>query len=369
MNKIIVDGNSFPGWVIIDTDLDISILDLIIEYPLVKDFYNDFKYIVNQKYIQEKELLNFSREPKKIEIIKIYKHKWRNVLFMPKATFFTIGSVLVSLLTSFYKLEVDFRYSFFNRIEPLKFKEDKQLRPFQQKIIDTVLNTKQVDVTIRYLKSLWNTWEDIFYPSVLKLNYEQIRREIIKNFPIFNEKVFGWFVISPARSGKTVTMAYLANQLWLRTLIIVDLWIIFKQFQEVYDNFFYTQKWDVLFYKWEKSFKWWILKNKVWVAMIQTLYNLTTTPKWKDILKKELSQYDLVIVDEAHSSATRQFIQTFEHLNFKQIFGFTATKYRKDGNIELLDRYIWPTLVKVSQNEVKSLVKDIIIYPYVINHW
>ena len=64
--------------------------------------------------------------------------------------------------------------------------------------------------------------------------------------------------------------------------------------------------------------------------MIQTLARLFDhkDPKKIDIIKNELANYDLVLVDEAHTVATETFMTALSGLSFSKIYGFTATKMR-----------------------------------------
>ncbi len=326
--------------------------------------WNNLISIPNKKYYQDIDRQWFSTEKKVFELIKVINSK----IWIPKSNFHYVWSVYFSLLAEEYWYNLEIQWKEDNKIEPYNYIWDVNLMPLkehQEKLLNDVENTTQNNLTSDFFSS------EISPKVDLSLDKSKILELLNKYFPEYNENVYWAFIIAPPRSWKTVTMLELARRSWLRTLIIVDKTMIFEQFRtNAIPNFFDVDiKKEVKFYKWIKSFRGWekIWNTKLWVAMINTLYSVVSekNPEKLAIVKDELSKYDLVVVDEAHSASAPQFIKVFEALNFKKIFWFTATRQRKDWNIGLLDRYIWTIATQIYSKDVGSLVLPIEIYPYV----
>jgi hypothetical protein len=332
--------------------------------------WDKIEKIDNMKYYMDINIkVNwYSTEKKEIKLVKEIRGK----IWMPKVNFYYLWSVYLSLLAEKFKLDIKLEWNENNKINEFSFIWGEKwffLRKHQLKILESLEKTRQIDETLNYFFELFS--DSLFFDK------NKIRLLLEKYFPDFKNNLYCWFIISPPRSWKTITMLELARRLKSRALIIVDLSIIFNQFKENIPKFFdldITK--EVKFYQWWKSFKKWNINDvKLWIAMIDSLYQLTTEKNEEKlrIIKEELSKYDVVLVDEAHSAATQKFIKVFNSLNFKKIFWFTATKQRKDWNIQLLERYIWRTIVRITNKEVDALVLPIKIRPYFYitkkNYW
>ena len=354
----------FYWWFIVEWIDLATIHNINDENKSLKLIWDNLINISNKKYYQDIDRKGFSNEKKEFEIVKDINGK----LWIPKSNFHYVWSVYFSLLAEEYgyKLQINWKES--NKIENYNYIWDINLMPLkehQEKLLNDVKNTKQSILTSKYFS------ENITPKVDLSLDKSRILDLLNKYFPEYNGNVYWAFIIAPPRSWKTVTMLELARRSWLRTLIIVDKTMIFEQFKtNAIPNFFDVDiKKEVKFYKGIKSFRGWekIKNTKLWVAMINTLYSVVSekNPEKLAIVKDELSKYDLVVVDEAHSASAQQYIKVFEALHFKKIFWFTATRQRKDGNIWLLDRYMWTIATQIYSKDVGSLVLPIEVFPYV----
>jgi len=363
MTKTITFQDYYWGF-LIDWISTQEILNINEENKTLNLIFEHLKKIPNLKYYQDKERQGFTDEKEFFDLTKIINDK----LWIPKTNFHYVGSVYFSLLADQYWYDLKINWKEENKVEQFNYiwvEKKMPLKSHQNKLINTLINSKQSNLTAEYFS------ENITSKVDLSLDKTTIIDLLDKHFPEYKENVYWAFAIAPPRSGKTVMMIELARQLWLRTLIIVDKSTIFEQFKtNAVPNFFDIDiKKECKFYQWIKSFRGWEkIKNiKLWIAMINSLYSVVSekNPEKLAIVKDELSKYDVVIVDEAHSASAPTFRKVFEALNFKKIFGFTATRQRKDGNIGLLDRYIGIEAVKLTSQDVSSLVLPIEIFPYV----
>jgi len=304
--------------------------------------------VENKKYQQDIERMWFSEEEKIIKIFQIIDGK----LWVPKWNFYLVCAPFLAILAEKFNLKYDFYQKNIKKEWKLfNFNNWFKLYKHQEKIVNTIKNKeiKQIDLIRKYLQKTW-------------LYTENIIRITLKHFPFLAEDVYAWYIISPARSGKTITMLALANELWLKTLILVDKEVIFNQFKERIENF---TDLEVALYQWSKSFNKIHKEAKIWIWLIQTIATLfkDTDKEKQEVLRKEFSKYDLILVDEAHNVATKTLMTALSWLSFEKIFGFTATKMRWDGNHILLDYFVGETITEIKQEDVSNMVYDIHIYP------
>lgn len=367
MKEKIVNIESLNWWFIIKMNYNEFKEELENDDLQLYEILQDLIKIRNEKYYKEIKDKWFTEEKKEIKLIKEDKETW--YFWIPKANFYYLGVILLSLYAEKKWIKYNVIFESSKEISMFEKNENLILEDYKMKVLDTFSNGKQITYTV-----------DFFFKRKENYNYnyytkEQIEKALSKHFPFLTKEVFSWFAISPARSGKTITMVEQARLSGERTLIMVDTSAIFKQFVDNIPKFFdINPETELMAYKWIRSFSAnkQQINTKIWIAMVDTLYSAIKNeqpPKRLEIIKKELSKYNTIIIDEAHSSASMKYIKVMEALKYNKIFWYTATKMRKDWLINVLDRYIGAeNIATVHQKEVWSRVLDIKIYPFIIKH-
>lgn len=137
-------------------------------------------------------------------------------------------------------------------------------------------------------------------------------------------------------AGKTVIFCYLAAKVAGRTLIICPqrelVWQAVTKVREVTGS---DPDIEMADYHADQN-DWW--KDKVVVASKQTLL----TSRGGEKRYKRLTDFELVIVDEAHMMCSPQVTAMLAHFQNTgaMVSGFTATPFRMDGK-PLLRRGVW----------------------------
>ena len=345
-------------------------------YSILEDHFElkelwtkDIWYTDNIKYYVDKERTWYTNEKQFVQV-----HKWINwKLWLPKGHFYLVWAPFLAILVD--KMGVWIKKEEQNIDKSLRgfnFVKWVDLYPHQKKIVSKLSDTGQDNNQLILIREFWSKLLQtrITYANIN--NVDKIVSLTKKYFPYFDNDIFSGYIISPARSGKTIIMLALAQKLGLRTLVIVDKELIFNQFKSRIKQFTdLDPNTECRFYQGAKSFGKFDEKVQIGVGMIQTLAKLFdhTNTKKLEIIKEELSKYDLVLVDEAHTVATDTFMKALSWLSFEKIFGFTATKMRGDGNHRLLEYYIGETIMRIEQKEVSDMVYDIQVFPrkFVIN--
>ena len=359
MSNNIITFKSHFGWFLFDIEMD-KFLELVRKEFITEElWFKDIWYILNNKYLIDKERMWYSDEK---EFVKVYKKIWEK-LWLPKWHFYLVWAPFLALLADLNNLKFKYIEKKPNKIKWFELLQELQLFKHQQKIVDKIVDkgTNQINLIKDYLPTLLEN--RITYAN---LSTDKLVNLTKQHFPFLENDVYAGYVISPARSGKTITMLALAQQLKLRTLVIVGKELIFNQFKNRIKQFTNLDiENECRFYQWKTSFGKFNDDVQIWVGMIQTLSKLFMEPDPKkiDIIKEELSQYDLILVDEAHGVATQTFMSAISWIHHNKIFWFTATRMRWDGNNKLLDYYIGNTIIRIEQNEVWDMVYNINIYP------
>lgn len=136
----------------------------------------------------------------------------------------------------------------------------------------------------------------------------------------------------PCGAGKTVVAIHVARSLGRRFLVVVSRALLLEQWVERLGAFMPRASVGVLQGRRRE------LDRDAAVATIQTLARL---PESYD---GALSDFGLVVVDEAHHFAARCFAEVFYRVPARYALGLSATPERRDGLTELLRHYMGEVL-------------------------
>ena len=95
------------------------------------------------------------------------------------------------------------------------------------------------------------------------------------------------------------------------------------------------------------------------IATVQTLAN---QKDWQ----KEISRYGMIIVDECHHAAARQYESILKHYTSKYVLGLSATPRRRDGHQPIVYMQCGPVRYRVNQkkeNQSQPLMHRLCVRP------
>lgn len=168
--------------------------------------------------------------------------------------------------------------------------------------------------------------EERFDPkkSTLKFNTDlrDYQKPIVKHCVEYMKEKKGCILSVPCGRGKTVMAIYIAYKLKLKTLVVVhqsflqDQWI--ERIKFFTGETAGTIRQDIV-----------QVNSNIVVGMVQSI----ASRDYGDIY----DDFGLVIYDECHHYGSRLFCETIMKLNSKYVLGLSATPYRKDGLMNLVN--------------------------------
>lgn len=152
--------------------------------------------------------------------------------------------------------------------------------------------------------------------KILRPYQQQALDSIIKEFETKNKQL----CVLPTGSGKTVLFSHLIEKLKLKTLIIAHTTELIDQIHSTIQKECFLMKSEI--YNWPCK-----LKKDVIVCSFQSAIREST------LQRLSTNDFDLLIIDECHRSASNGYRQIIDRLGFahKKLLGFTATPFRTDG--------------------------------------
>jgi superfamily II DNA or RNA helicase len=155
---------------------------------------------------------------------------------------------------------------------------------------------------------------------------------------------------APPRSGKTVMATAVVCKLHKKTLILASQRDWLMGFHETFVGS-KTQKpltdldpKRIKICKTLKEFE----ETDVCLATVQTFYS----ENGERLLRKIRDMFEVVIMDEVHTSAADKYVKIVARLNFRYGIGLSGTPSRKDGKYILVENVLGPIIHEV---EVKGL--------------
>jgi len=155
-------------------------------------------------------------------------------------------------------------------------------------------------------------------------------------------------IIAPTGSGKTVMALYMIAKMQRSTLIVLENKQLLRQWIDRINQFLEYPvaklKRDNYIGEFSGSKK--KLKGNIDVALIQSLANIEDVAVFDN--------YGVVIIDECHHSANATYRYVLKQLKAKNIYSFTATPQRADGQDKIINMYLGDIIAKVDNKDIEQ---------------
>lgn len=153
--------------------------------------------------------------------------------------------------------------------------------------------------------------------------------------------------------GKTCMAIYLATQLKVKTLIVVNKTQLLNQWRKALEHF--TPGIQVGLIQQDKVDT---CQRPITLSMLQSLSS-------KDYDESVLHEFEFIIIDEVHNIATKTFSKTLLKITPAYTLGLSATPQRPDGTSKVFHWYLGPFLHKVTaKDSVKETLMTVNIIRY-----
>ena len=177
------------------------------------------------------------------------------------------------------------------------------------------------------------------------------QQEIIKTYIKSAKEIGGGIISVGCGRGKTVMGLKIAEELKVKTLILVHKEFLMNQWVERIKEYLPEAR---VGYIQGKTLD--IQRKDIVLAMIQSL---SDPRKDSDYPSNIFESFGLVIADECHHLAARQFCRSIAKYPFKYALGLSATPDRADGLARVFKHYLGDIVYKDS--EIQSSAEDIAI--------
>jgi superfamily II DNA or RNA helicase len=257
----------------------------------------------------------------------------------------------------------------FNENELEKIKNDLTIKPFT---CPGYGNTEDVIPYKLYKENNEKIYVPYFYgrnnfgiPNISKLTEPEniniafssdrtmrpYQQEIIKTYIKSAKEIGGGIISVGCGRGKTVMGLKIAEELKVKTLILVHKEFLMNQWIERIKEYLPEAR---IGYIQGKILD--IQRKDIVLAMIQSL---SDPRKDADYPSNIFESFGLVIADECHHLAARQFCRSIAKYPFKYTLGLSATPDRADGLARVFKHYLGDIVYKDS--EIESTAEDIAI--------
>lgn len=195
-----------------------------------------------------------------------------------------------------------------------------------------------------------NKFENIDVKDTITLRDKQ--EKLVKDFLTGIKTQTGGILSAKTGTGKSVMGIKIAVELGLKTLIIVPLVSLVKQWESNLLKFTTISKEDIGIIQSDTCD---YINKKVCIAMLHTLA--------KDKYPELYNQFGTVIFDEVHKLGAKTFSQVAKMFNCRYRIGLSATPRRKDNTDPVFFYHIGKIL---ASNENLDITPEVIIISY--NH-
>lgn len=152
--------------------------------------------------------------------------------------------------------------------------------------------------------------------------------------------------------GKTVCGLYIASQLKLKTLIVVNNTFLRDQWKERIEGFLPRARIGTI--QGETTD---VANKDIIIAMIQSI-------SMKEYPKEVFAGIGLTIVDECHHIASEVFVRAFPKITSQHMLGLSATPERKDGLMHVISWFMGPILYKSEGTDKEDNEVQVEVYAY-----
>ena len=177
------------------------------------------------------------------------------------------------------------------------------------------------------------------------------QQDIIKTYLESARKIGGGIISVGCGRGKTVMGLKIAEELKVKTLILVHKEFLMNQWVDRIKEYLPDARVGYI-----QGKKLDIQRKDIVLAMIQSL---SDPRKDKDYPENLFESFGLVIADECHHLAARQFCRSLAKYPFKYTLGLSATPDRADGLARVFKHFLGDIVYKDS--EIEASAEDIAI--------
>lgn len=203
-------------------------------------------------------------------------------------------------------------------------------------------------------RGFWSTLKEHLLTKGYQYKFTDLRKEVTANldFKITlkdyqKEAVMSiikhdeGIITAPPASGKTVIALALCGIRKQKTLIIVHRRTLLLQWKEAVVNFLGINAKEIGIFASNKK----TIGDSITIASIQTLVKHNNVVNF-------LSQFGMVLIDECHHVAAKNYLQLISLIPSKYVYGFTATVQRKYNDHKLLFSHIGEVIASISRTDI-----------------
>jgi len=220
-------------------------------------------------------------------------------------------------------------------------------------------NTEKIYVPYFYGRNIFGTptISKLKEPENINISFSSDRtmrpyqQDIIKTYIKAANEIGGGIISVGCGRGKTVMGLKIAEELKVKTLILVHKEFLMNQWVERIKEYLPDAR---IGYIQGKTLD--IQRKDIVLAMIQSL---SDPRKDSDYPSNIFESFGLVIADECHHLAARQFCRSIAKYPFKYTLGLSATPDRADGLARVFKHFLGDIVYKDS--EIESSAEDIAI--------
>ena len=170
-----------------------------------------------------------------------------------------------------------------------------------------------------------------------KLKEKQV--PVIKSlFKSLQSPIKGGIICPKTGDGKTVMSIYCIGKLKSKTIIIVNRRELMEQWKKEINRFLPNAIVDVIQGNIKPE-----LESHITIAIINTA-------SMREFQSGFFNMYDLLIMDECHSMASEVFSRALLRIRPPYTIGLTATPYRSDGLMNVIEYFLGPIVYKSDNN-------------------
>ena len=234
-------------------------------------------------------------------------------------------------------------------------------------VIDTVRTYKEFDGYVGFhrgnLGKIFEVFPDFEIDDQRSIVPFEHDLKMIDSFDLSEDQIRVWeeyldydygLIQAPPRWGKTVVMTFIMKALKQRTLVLADERTLIQQFEDTIREFTNVNEL-------EKQYGMRLVgvpKRITDVYPICTLssYQTYAHPNAREDLRSIRDAFGMVIIDEAHLAAAKEYARVVSNFNSWYRLPTTATPERKDGLHVALYDVVGPV---VAVGEVEGLIPDV----------
>ena len=161
----------------------------------------------------------------------------------------------------------------------------------------------------------------------------------------FENGIYGGIWAVATGFGKSITALYIASQLNLKTIVIVNKEVLLRQWKREIAKFIPNAR--IGHIQGDTT----DVENKdIVIGMLQSLSKRNYPPELFDDI-------GLMIVDETHNICSRYFSRVLYKIQAKYRLGLSATPHRKDGMETVMIQHLGPIIITINNVSIQPTIK------------